>query len=472
MSGSPGFALRIVAIDDDEQHLKFVARTLSQENVVVSTSANPQQGLDRVYKERPHLVLLDLRMPGMSGLEALESIVKFDPAIEVVLLTGEYSTEFAVQAIQKGAADYLTKPVEVQRLQKKVDSLLSELRQRQRCVQLEQELLDNSQFASMVGHSAAMLEVFHRIRRVAPHFRGVLLTGETGSGKELAAQALHKLSPASAGPYVTCNCSAVAETLAESELFGHVKGAFTGATQDRAGVFEAANGGAVLLDEIGELSLSMQAKLLRVLQNQEIQRVGSPVARQVDVRVIAATHRDLKAMVKDERFREDLFYRLSMVEIRLPSLSERTEDLPLLERYFLKRFAEQYSKSVRGITTRAQALLAKHSWPGNVRELENVLGSACMMTEGETIDVPDLPEYLRERQEVGNAESGACLTLEQVERSHTLKVLESVGGNKVRTAELLGVSRAKLYRILGESDPPKADASGSTATQDSPPSSS
>jgi DNA-binding NtrC family response regulator len=454
MPAGPESALRVVAIDDDEQHLKFIARVLSRENVKVYTSTSPQEGLEQVYKERPNLVVVDLVMPGMSGLEALARIVEFDPAIEVVLLTGQYSTESAVEAIQKGAADYLTKPVDVEKLEKRVEALLLELRKGQRCLQLEHELLENSQFASMVGHSAAMLEVFHRIRRVAPHFRTVLLTGETGVGKELAAQALHRMSPACSGPFVTCNCSAVVETLAESELFGHVKGAFTGAVQDRVGVFEAANRGTVLLDEVGELSLSMQAKLLRVLQNREIQRVGSPVARQVEVRVIAATHRDLKEMVKNQRFREDLFYRLSMVQIKLPPLAQRKEDLPLLERYFIKRFAEQYSKPLRGITRRADVLLARHSWPGNVRELENVLGSACMMTEGDIIDVDDLPEYLRERQEVdvsvGTQEGEVLSTLEQVERAHTLRALQSVGGNKVRAAELLGVSRAKLYRILGE----------------------
>jgi len=394
-------------------------------------------------------------MPGMSGMEVLERILEFDPAIEVVLLTGQYSTESAVEAIQKGAADYLTKPVDVERLHQRVESLISEVRKGQRRVELENELIENSQFAAMVGHSPAMLEVFHRIRRVAPHFRTVLLTGETGTGKELAAQALHRLSPAASGPFVTCNCSTVVETLAESELFGHVKGAFTGAVQDRMGVFEAANGGTVLLDEVGELSPPSQARLLRVLQNQEIQRVGSPATRRVDIRVIAATHRDLASMVKDQRFREDLFYRLSMVQIKLPALAQRKEDLPLLERYFVKRFAQQYDKPVGGIARRAQALLARHSWPGNVRELENVLGSACMMTEGETIDVGDLPEYIRERQSSEAQPEESLATLEQVERIHALRVLESVSGNKVRAAELLGVSRAKLYRILGDNDSPE-----------------
>jgi len=452
MLASPDPTLRIVAIDDDEQQLKLIATVLSAENVAVSTAGNPQNGLELVRKEHPHLVLVDLLMPGMSGMEVLEKIVEFDPSIEVVLLTGQYSTESAVEAIQKGAADYLIKPVDVEKLQQRVDSLLLEVRRGQHCLQLEHELLNNSQFAAMVGHSAVMLEVFHRIRRVAPHFRTVLLTGETGVGKELAAQALHKLSPVASKPFVTCNCSAIVETLAESELFGHVKGAFTGAVQDRIGVFEAANGGTVLLDEVGELSLPLQAKLLRVLQNQEIQRVGSPAVRRVDVRVIAATHRDLQSMVKEQRFREDLFYRLSMVQIKLPSLAQRKEDLPLLERYFIKRFAEQYGKPMRGITRRAEALLARHSWPGNVRELENVLGNACMMAEGETIDVRDLPEYVRDRQPSEAQDEKNLATLEQVERSHALHVLESVGGNKVRAAEVLGVSRTKLYRILGDSD--------------------
>jgi DNA-binding NtrC family response regulator len=446
----PNLTLRVVAIDDDDQHLKFIATAVSRENVVVSTSGNAHDGLELVRKEHPHLVLTDLMMPGMTGMDLLQRVLEFDPSIEVVLLTGQYSTELAVEAIQKGAADYLTKPVDMEKLQQRVESLLLEVRRRLRCLELENELLENSQFAAMVGHSPAMLEVFHRIRRVAPHFRSVLVTGETGVGKELAAQALHRLSPVSSGPFVACNCSAIVETLAESELFGHVKGAFTGAIQDRIGVFEAANKGTVLLDEVGELSLALQAKLLRVLQNCEIQRIGSPAVRRVDIRVIAATHRDLQSMVKDRRFREDLFYRLSTVHIKLPSLAQRKEDLPLFERHFIRRFAEQYKKPVSGITRRAQALLARYSWPGNVRELESVLGSACMMTENETIDVPDLPEYIRERKMIEIRGDETFLTLEQLERAHAVRVLESVAGNKVRAAEILGISRAKLYRLLEE----------------------
>jgi DNA-binding NtrC family response regulator len=439
-------------IDDDEQHLKFLATLLSQDNVLVHTSADSQAGLDLVRAQRPQLVIVDLIMPGMGGMELLEKIIDFDPATEVVLLTGHYSSESAVEAIQKGACDYLTKPVQADKLQGRVDSLLLELRNRQQCVDLENALLDRYKFATMVGRSAPMLETFRRIRRVAQHFRTVLITGETGTGKELAARALHDLSPVATGPFVACNCSALVETLAESELFGHVKGAFTGAVQDRLGVFESANGGTVLLDEVGELSPAAQAKLLRVLQNQEIQRVGSPKVRRVDVRVVAATHRNLRSMIKEMRFREDLYYRLSMVHITLPTLVERKEDLPLLQQHFIKRFAQQYNKPVLGITRRAQMLLSRYSWPGNIRELENVLGNACMMTDAQAVDIGDLPEYIRTPEFPDSHQETTVATLAEVEKGHVLRVLEGLDGNKVRAAELLGISRAKLYRILADSD--------------------
>jgi transcriptional regulator with PAS, ATPase and Fis domain len=240
------------------------------------------------------------------------------------------------------------------------------------------------------------------------------------------------------------------ETLIESELFGYVRGAFTGATQDKAGVFEYANGGTVFLDEIGELSMPAQAKLLRVLQNQEIQRVGAPTPRTVDVRVIAATHRDLRSLVKEGRFREDLFYRLSMVEIGLPRLAERVEDILLLGRYFLKKYSAQYRKEITGITRRAQTLLSRYSWPGNVRELENVVGNACMMVSGSLIDVRDLPEVIRSQNTGVSSEGDTVLTMEAIQRRHLLMVLEHVGGNKSRAAEVLGLSRATVYDMLAK----------------------
>jgi transcriptional regulator with PAS, ATPase and Fis domain len=295
-----------------------------------------------------------------------------------------------------------------------------------------------------------MLEVFEQIRRIASHFRTVLLCGETGTGKELAARALHDLSPASVGPFVACNCSAVVETLFESELFGYAKGAFTGARQDKLGILEYAHGGTLLLDEVGDIPLGLQSKLLRILQHQEFQRVGSPAPRKVDVRVVAATNRDLRAMAAAGEFRLDLYYRLSVVEIRLPRLASRKEDLALLERHFLNRFSGEFQKPIRSLTSRAQALLAAYSWPGNVRELENALGHACMMSSGDVIDVQDLPARLLEQEAASERQSEQILPLNEFERSYVRRVLVSFDGNKARTAEALGISRSKLYSLLLE----------------------
>jgi transcriptional regulator with PAS, ATPase and Fis domain len=294
-----------------------------------------------------------------------------------------------------------------------------------------------------------MLELFSKIRQIAPHFRTVLLTGETGTGKELVAKALHNLSPGSSGPFVAYNCAAIVETLTESELFGYVKGAFTGATQDKIGAFEFANRGVLMLDEVGELPLQTQAKLLRVLQEQQVQRVGSPHERKLDVRVVAVTNRDLRKMVAERTFREDLYYRLSMIEIRTPALNQRKEDLSLLERHFLRYFAGQYGKQIRGLTRRAQALLSHYSWPGNVREMENILGHACIMAEAEVIDVRDLPESIRQNAtaSVLGPTQDRPLTLEENQRRYVREIVQRVG-NKVQAADLLGISRTTLYRLL------------------------
>ncbi len=444
--------ITLVAIDDESNVLRLISSTLAQEGLEILTETDPERGLDLVLRRRPEIVLLDLVMPKMGGMELLQRIIEADPSTDVIFLTGHYTTESAVEAIHKGACDYINKPFSTERLRQRVDQLVAQARQRRRGMELEGELLDAARFEGMVGRSPLMLEVFALILRVVPHFRTVLVTGATGTGKELVARALHRLSQAASGRFVVANCSAIVETLFESELFGYVKGAFTGATQDKIGMVEYAHGGVLFLDEIGEMPLTTQAKLLRVLQTQEVQRVGSPAVRKVEVRVIAATHQELRAMVAAKRFREDLYYRLSMLEIKLPPLVERKEDLPILERHFVEQFAKQYNKPIRGLTRRAQGVLARHNWPGNVRELENVLGRACLLAQGGLVDVGDLPSYLWAQPPQEMAEEETLLPLSEMEYRYAQRVVERVGGNKVRAAEILGISRATLYRLLASGD--------------------
>ena len=446
-------ALSVLIIDDNGKSLELLSSALARPGLEILTASDPEEGLDLVYNRHPQIVLTDLVMPRLSGMDVLERIMEFDPSTEVILMTAHYSTESAVEAIKKGAGDYLNKPISLAALRERVGRLVDETRKRQRALRLEGELLATSEFEGIVGRSPVMCEMLPQIRRVAPHYRTVLITGDTGTGKDLVARAFHRLSPVSAGRFVVLNCSAVVETLFESELFGHAKGAFTGAANDKVGLFEHAHGGTLFLDEIGDMPLATQAKLLRVLQDREVQRVGSLSTRKVDVRVIAATNHNLRTAVAGKRFREDLYYRISMVEIHVPRLTERREDLPLLERHFISRFAAQYRKEIRGLTHRAQARLSLHDWPGNVRELENVLGHACMMAMGDTIDIQDLPAYLR--SPAGEEESSQIVappaefcTLAEQERLLIIRALETAGGNQSQAARILRIGRDALrYKL-------------------------
>jgi len=444
---------KLLAIDDNRENLDFIRSALEFAGLDILTEQDAEEGFRTFLRVRPRMVLLDLVMPKISGIELLERMVGIDPGVDVILITAHYSAESAVEAIQKGACDYLTKPLDIEKLRSRIQNLLSDAETRQKTLRLEQELISAYQFEGMVGRSPLMLEVFARIRRIAPHFSTVLVTGATGTGKELVARALHRLSPASRGPFVVCNCSALVENLVESELFGHVRGAFTGAHQDKVGLFEHADGGIIFLDEIGELAPGAQAKLLRVLQNRQVQRVGSLIPRNIDVRVVAATHRNLRTMVNERQFREDLYYRLGVVEIALPILADRREDLPLLERYFIEKFSTEYNKPIAGLVRRAQARLATYPWPGNVRELENVIGNACMMTDRNLIDINDLPEQLLRPLHESLAGDEGFLSLEELQRRHVLRVLEGVGGNKARAAEVLGIGRATIYQLLAKMKP-------------------
>src|SRR5712692_7073184 len=447
---TPRATLTVGILDDEAPTVELLQHTIEHLGFQALGTTDPQEALENVRAGRCRVVLSDVKMPAMDGLAFLEQVLQQDPGVYVILMTGFYSLESAVDAIRHGAYDYLSKPVDRGRLQKTLDELSELLNQRRRIRELDQQLLTDLEFHGIVGKSPPMLDVFDLVRKVAKHYTNVLLTGATGTGKELVAHAIHQMSPVGKQRFAVCNCSALVDTLLESQLFGHVRGAFTGATDTRPGVFEYANGGTVFLDEIGDTSPPMQAKLLRVIQNREIQRVGSPEVRRVDVRLIAATNRDLHAEVLAGHFREDLFYRLSAIQIHVPSLSQRLEGIPLLVQFFLRKYNEAYGKRILGLSRRAQTVLVQHAWPGNVRELENVISSACITTVNDFIDVDDLPEHLQKpRGRAGAGQEAWCpLPLEEVRHLHIQRVLEVCAGNRVRAAQILGIGRTSLYRYL------------------------
>jgi DNA-binding NtrC family response regulator len=434
-----------LVIDRDVAVSEEVGRALVGLPVAVLRAGDLAEGMSFYRRFLPQMVFMDsefddIKMP-------LPDLFAGDSALEVVLMTDHWSEAGALDAVARGASDLLVKPLEPLKLRQMVSSLIAQAQTRRLTRELDDELLDAYQFQGMVGRSPRMLDVFSRIRRVAPLFQTVLITGPTGTGKELIARALHNLSPRSHEKFVVCNCSALTETLLESQLFGHVKGSFTGATHDRAGLFEHSNHGTLFLDEIGELSLGAQAKLLRILQSQELQRVGSPLTRTVDVHVLAATNRNVRELASTGKFREDLFYRLSMIEIQLPPLTDRMEDLPLLQQHFLRHFSTKYGKELKGISRRAQIFLTRHPWPGNVRELENVIGNACIMAQGKIVSEADLPEAIRAPLSTVD-KTRRFMTLEEVQSRHLEYILKLVEGNKARAAEILGVSRATIYDML------------------------
>src|SRR6202142_964351 len=435
--------LSICILDGEADLVELISRRLEATGFPVSGTTSAQEALQKVRSGSCRVVVADMKMPGMDGLAFLEKALQCDPGMYVILMTGFYAVDSAIEVIKHGAYDYLCKPIDYTRLLKTLDDLTDSFTRGLQIRDLEDKLLDNLLFHGIVGRSPAMLEVFDLAKKIARHYTNALITGPTGSGKELVAHALHQMSPVSQERFAICNCSAMVDTLLESQLFGHVRGAFTGATETRPGLFEFADGGTVFLDEIGETSLPMQAKLLRVIQNREIQRVGSPEVGRIDVRLIAATNRDLRAEVLAGRFREDLFYRLSTIQIRVPNLAERLDDIPLLIQFFLKKYNQAYSKQIKGLTRRAQTVMYQHGWPGNVRELENVVSCACLTSISEFIDVDDLPENLQKpaAQNGRGGEIWRPLPLEEVRRQHIRRVLEACEGNRVRAAQMLGIGR-------------------------------
>jgi len=455
--------LVILAIDDDPGMLRFYNVALADERVRVESLTDPLLAVELMEALNPDLILLDLTMPGIDGMETLRRIRLRDAEVPVVMITGDYSIESAVKAIQAGATDYLCKPVTPEKVCNIVQEAREQVDLTRRESTLEEQFAEVFSLEGMIGRSPKMLEVFDLVRRVAPHFRTALITGETGTGKELVARALHALSPRSQKRITVFNCSALVDTLAESQLFGHRKGAFTGAISDHAGVFEWANGGTVFLDEVGDLSPAAQSKLLRVLENGEVQKLGLPQAIQVDVQVIAATSRDLKVEISSNRFRPDLWYRLNMFHIQIPPLRERREDILLLARRFLLNFASQYRKEIHKISRRAESALLAHSWPGNVRELENAIGRGCMLTGARMLHLEDLPVEVK-NQSAPTGESAT--TMEEAEKRAVIRALGETK-NKALAARKLRISRARLYRLMakyGLADYPSAEGRFNQAT--------
>jgi DNA-binding NtrC family response regulator len=435
--------------DDDPTERDSLSHLITDMGYEPVSTADAEEALRLVRMGRCRVVFASTHLENPDPFDFLDRALRCDPGVHVMIMTAQYTLERALEAIRRGAADFLPKPLDHVRLKRTLDDLAALYDQRRRVRSLEEQLLKDLEFHGIVGKSPAMLEVFDFTRKVARHYTNVLLVGPTGAGKELVARAIHLISPVGQQRLAVCNCSAMVDTLLESQLFGHVRGAFTGATDTRPGLFEYANGGTVFLDEVGETSLPMQAKLLRVIQNREIQRVGSPEVKQVNVRLIAATNRDLRAEVLSGRFREDLFYRLSSIQIRIPSLAERLEDIPLLVQFFLKKYNDSYGKNIAGLTRRAQTVLLQHPWPGNVRELENVISTACITAMGDFIDISDLPEHLQHRtSRLAGDEDWRPLSLEDVRKVHIQKVLQMCNGNRLRAAQILGIGRTSLYRYL------------------------
>ena len=452
MSDADRPRVTLLAIDDDPKSLELIQDALSRDDLTILTSTDPAAGLELALQHHPEIVLLDLVMPGIDGIAVLERILAAVPTTEVILITGHYTAESAVEAIRKGASDYLTKPLSVARLRERIEALIAEHRLRQRALQLDGELLKTCQFEGMVGRSPLMLEVFARIRRAAPHFKTALVTGATGTGKELVARALHKLGPAASARFAVCSSSAIVETLFESELFGHVKGAFTDAIQNRKGRFELADTGTIFLDEIGDIPLKLQAKLLRVLQQHSFEPVGSSESITVNVRIIAATNKDIEDLVEKGEFRSDLYYRLNVLPLHVPPLRQRKEDIPALADFFLKKFSRETNKHFAGFTETAMDLMLSYSWPGNVRELENAVERAVVIAKESRISARDL--LLGSGSADTDEYKGKSLkeALSIFKRHFIMKALEENRWNQTESAKVLDIQRTYLSRLIKELD--------------------
>jgi two-component system NtrC family response regulator len=438
----------ILVVDDEPAQLELLSGFLTKQGFETVLAESAEKALAIFRRDAVDLVVTDQKMPDMSGLDLVKAMRAINPEASVIVITAYGTVDTAVAAIKSGAADYLTKPVNLDELLYRVE----QVRERHRLLtenrELREALQTHRRIDGVIGEGGRMLEVFSLVRRVASSEATVLIRGESGTGKELIAKAIHYGSPRASGPMIRVNCAALPETLLESELFGHEKGAFTGAFAARKGRFELADGGTLFFDEIGDLPLPLQAKLLRVLQEKEFERLGSSKPVRVNVRILAATHRDLEALLKAGQFREDLYYRLNVVTITLPALRERREDLPLLMDHFLRRFAEKNKKIIRGFTQEAREMLLRYDYPGNVRELENIIERAVVLTRDDVIGRADLPLTTHNVEGEENEQASLPAVVEGVERRMIREALARSGGIQTRAAELLGISeRALRYKL-------------------------
>ena len=440
---------RVLVVDDEVNARNALTELLRDEGYTVDSAADGFKALGKVADFAPEVVLTDLKMPGMDGIQLLGKVRESDPDLPVVMMTAFGEVETAVRAMRSGARDYLAKPVNVGELSVVVARELDQRRVRIEAGQLRARLAEKYSFQNLIGSSAAMQHVFKTVAQIASSRASVLIGGESGTGKELIAAAIHEHSPRAKGPFVKLHCAALAESLLESELFGHERGSFTGALTRRDGRFAQANHGTLFLDEIGEISPAIQVKLLRFLQEREFERVGGNETITVDVRVIAATNRNLQQMVAEGKFREDLFYRLNVINLEMPALRARPSDVPLLAAHFLRKYAAENGKDLRGFASDALDRLAAYGWPGNVRELENVIERAVVLAQSSVVTLADLPPHMA----AAKARDGIQIpgaTMDDIERYAITKTLESTGGSTSRAAEVLGISVRKIQYKLHE----------------------
>jgi two-component system response regulator HydG len=448
--------IRVLVVDDDEPHAVAVAESLERVgyDCVVATSGG--EGLRLIEEQVFDIIITDLVMQGVGGLEVLAKAKRELPDAEVVILTGHATIPTAVTAMQAGASTYLTKPLDINELRTVADRASQSQRLHRSNIELQKQLNEKFGFEGVIGNSAAMHAVVAKLRQIAPTSASVLITGESGTGKELAAKALHVNSPRKNKPFVPLNCAELSENVLESELFGHVKGAFTGADRDRIGRFQYANGGTLFLDEIGDMPISIQVKLLRVLESGEVVRVGTNEPVKVNVRLISATNRELADAINDAKFRQDLYHRLKVVSIKLPPLRDRRDDVPLLMEHFLKEFTASHAKTISGITPALRRALMAYSWPGNVRELKNTIESMVVIDADGVLDLDDLTEDLQTATSSGKRDGHAGVdslvgkSLDEIEKHYIATTLERTGGNREEAAGLLGIGERTLYRKLKE----------------------